>query len=73
MQNVGEALDHIKTAISQAQVPPEIKQMIDQVCQMYGQFIEAVQGGGGAEPEGEGQGQTVPPEAGGNKGAVPSM
>lgn len=75
IQNVGEALDHIKTAVAQAQgIPPEAKQMIEQISQAYGQFVDMVSGpGGGDESEGAGQGQTVPPEAAGNKGAVPSM
>lgn len=77
--NVDKALDHLNVVIGQSKVAnPAEKQLIGQINEAYGKLMDmlGIQGGQDedeAPPEGPGsQGQTVPPEAGGNKGAVPS-
>jgi hypothetical protein len=46
--------------------------MIGQINQAYGQLMDMV-GGEPDEDDGQAQGQTAPPEAAGNKGAIPSQ
>lgn len=81
--NVDKALDHLTLVIGQSKATnPQEKQLIAQINNAYGKLMDmlGVQGGhdedgAGAPPDGPGpgaQGQTVPPEAGGNKGAIPS-
>lgn len=79
--NVDKALDHLTLVIGQSKATnPQEKQLISQISDAYGKLMDmlGVQGGddqdeAGGPPPGPGaQGQTVPPEAGGNKGAVPS-
>lgn len=70
--NVGGALQHLQQVFQGSQgVPPDAKNLIGQIVQLYGQLMKSLQGGGEAA-EGSAQGQTVSMEAGGNKGAVPS-
>jgi hypothetical protein len=75
IMNMSKAIDHIAQVVNQSpQATPAMKKAIGQADQAFGGFVDALQGGG-AEPDGDesggGQGQTVPPEAGGNKGAIP--
>ena len=77
LQNVDQAIDHLNQVIGQSKATsPEEKQMIGMVDQIYGKLMSSLgqgdQGGDDDSTPGNGQGQTVPPEAGGNKGAVPS-
>lgn len=59
--------------MSDKSAPPEAKQLAQQIDQMFGKLMDMIKGGGGeAPPGGDGQGQTVPMEAGGNKGAIPA-
>jgi hypothetical protein len=75
MGNVDKALSHLNQVISSSKIAgPEDKQIIGQCSMLFGKLMERVQGGGADEPdgdEGSSQGQTVSPEAGGNKGAIP--
>lgn len=75
IMGVDKALDQVKMLISQSKAAsPQEKEMINQIDEMFGQLMDSLGAGGGEEeaPMGDGQGQTVPPEAGGNKGAIPS-
>lgn len=77
LMNVGKALDHLNLVIGQSKATsPQEKQLIGQISAQYGQLTEALgmsgDGGGDEPPPGQGQGQTVPPEAAGNKGAIPA-
>lgn len=78
--NVSKALDHLTEVIGQSKVAnPQEKQLISQINQAYGKLMDmlGIQGEGdedeGGAPPGPGaQGQTVPPEAQGNSGAIPA-
>lgn len=75
MANVDKAIDHIAQVIGSSQAAsPQEKQLIQIVDQAYGKLMESVSGGSEADEPDEGgaQGQTTSPEAGGNKGAIPS-
>lgn len=79
MQNVDKAVDHLNLVIGQSKAAsPQDKQLISTIDDLYGKLMQSLGAGGGddsqdAPPPGPGsQGQTVPPEAGGNKGAIPS-
>ena len=78
LMNVDKAIDHLQMVIGQSKATnPQEKQMISQIDQMFGQLMDSLSGKQGADqddegPSGDGQGQTVPPEAAGNKGAIPS-
>lgn len=79
MANVDKAIDHIMQVIAQSpSASPQEKQLIQVVDQAFGKLMESVSGGTEAnepdEDSGPGaQGQTVSPEAGGNRGAIPSQ
>lgn len=78
LMNVDKAIDHLALVIGQSKVTsPQEKQLIQQIDQAYAKLLGmlGVQG----EPDEDdqaaqsgAQGQTVPPEAGGNPGAVPA-
>jgi len=77
LMSVDNALDQVhKLIINSKATSPQEKQMITMIDDMFGKLMESL----GAqnpdneseEPMGDGQGQTVPPEAAGNKGAIPS-
>lgn len=79
--NVDKALDHLVIVIGQSKVAnPQEKQLIQQINQAYGKLMDmlGIQGGddedaaGGPPPGAGAQGQTVPPEAAGNRGAMPA-
>ena len=75
LKQVEQALDHLNMVFSQSgAVSPKEKQMMDQINQMYEQMMSSLGQDDGSDDDtpGNGQGQTVPPEAGGNKGAIPS-
>src|ERR1700746_1547498 len=79
LMNVDKAIDHLNLVVGQSKVTsPEQKQMIGQVDTLFGKFMTSIgvqpqDDGDDQGPQGPGaQGQTVPPEAGGNKGAIPS-
>lgn len=77
MMNVDKAIDHIAQVIaSSPAASPQEKQLIQVVDQAYGKLMESISGGTGADDQdsdaGGAQGQTTAPEAGGNKGAIPS-
>lgn len=75
LQSIDKALKHLVQVVSQDKgAPPQAVQLIQGVAQGFDEFMEMVAGGGGEDegPEPQAQGQTVPPEAGGNKGAIPS-
>lgn len=79
-QNLLVALDKAIDALAQnvasdKSAPPKAVQLIQSIDQQFGEFMDIVNGGGGSSPDiagGGGQGQTVSPEAAGNKGAIPS-
>lgn len=75
LDQVGGALQHLEQVFASSKsLPPQDKQLISQIVQMYGELMESISGEGGQEqPEGQAQGQSTPMEAGGNKGAVPAM
>ena len=76
LMNVDKAIDQIKMVISNSKAASEHeKQMIGMIDDMYGKLMTSLGGEPDSDdgpPGGDGQGQTVPPEAGGNKGAIPS-
>lgn len=75
IQNLTMGIDHLNKVISQSKATsPEEKQMIGQVNQIFGELVESLgmSGGGDGGDESQAQGQTVPPEAAGNRGAMPS-
>lgn len=75
LMSIDKAIDHLAEQVSQDKsAPPEAMQLITVVDQAFGKFMSLVTGSPEEQegPGGEGQGQTVPPEAGGNKGAIPS-
>lgn len=82
--NVDKALDHLTLVIGQSKATnPQEKQLITQINEAYGKLMDmlGIQGGSDEDEQGHtagpppgpgAQGQTVPPEAAGNRGAVPS-
>lgn len=78
LQNVDKAIDHLNMVIGQSKAAsPQDKQLISSVDDLYGKLMQSLGAGGQDDSQapapGPGaQGQTVPPEAGGNKGAIPS-
>ena len=54
--------------------PPRAKQLAQSIDQQFGELMDMITGGGASDADDESgaQGQTVSPEAGGNKGAIPS-
>lgn len=72
ISKVGGGVQMVSQALQQSQaVPDEAKQIAQQIAQLYDQLVQALQGGGEAGPEA--QGQTAPMEAAGNKNAQPVM
>lgn len=79
LMNVDQAIDHLNQVIGQSKAAsPEEKQLMATIDQLFGKLLDSlgVSGGGDEgqdQASGPGaQGQTVPPEAGGNKNAVPA-
>lgn len=77
LTSVSGALNHLNDVIGQSKATnPEEKQLIQQINGAYGKLMDMLGAGGGGDDQSQSdsgaQGQTVPPEAGGNKGAVPA-
>lgn len=74
LQTLDQAIDSLaQNIMGDKSAPPEAKQLAQQIDQAFGKLMDMIQGGGGQDSdEGDAQGQTVPPEAAGNKGAIPS-
>lgn len=75
IDQVGGALQHLEQVFASSKsLPPEDKQMISQIVEMYGQLVQSLGSDGDADDSSQGgaQGQPSPMEAGGNKGAVPA-
>lgn len=74
--NVDKAIDHLNLVIGQSKATnPQEKALINQIDQLYGRLMDmlgiAGQEGDQAD-QSQAQGQTVPPEAAGNPGAIPA-
>jgi hypothetical protein len=73
LTSLDKAIDSIASNImGDKSAPPRAKQLIQSIDQQFGELLDMIQGGPDEESAGGAMGQTVPPEAGGNKGAVPS-
>jgi hypothetical protein len=75
LESVSQAIDQISQNIMQDKsAPPRAKQLAQSIDQQWGELMDMIMGNGPGEDsdDSSAQGQTVPPEAGGNPGAKPS-